>query len=88
MATPWSALLSTSLTLSARKEPTVCPVLVVSSSVPVRVGVVGVNTGASLTAVTLIATGSVSVRGPPVPVAPPSLVVTVSVSEPVKSCTP
>ncbi len=40
--------------------------------------------GASLTAVTVMATASVSVRVPPVPVAPPSLVVTVRVSLPLK----
>ncbi len=44
--------------------------------------------GASLTANTVIATAVVSVKAPPVPVAPPSLVVTVRVSLPLKLALP
>src|SRR5215210_3812579 len=44
----------------------------------------GVNDGASLTAVTLTLTESLSLCGPPVPVLPPSFVVMLMAAEPLK----
>ena len=80
---PWATLrVTVMLPLAASVSAMLRPVMVsgVSSDVVCAVGTV--LTGASLTALTVMATVSVSLRLPPVPFLPPSLVLMLKLSAP------
>ena len=80
---PWAtAKVTVMLPVPASTSAMLMPVTKSAVSSLVLCAVGKLKVGASLTAVTVMATVSVSLRGPPLPVLPPSLVVMLRVSEP------
>ena len=82
-STPWVTLkVTVMLAVPASTSVTLKPLRAVTVSSLVTSVAGKVLTGASFTALMLMATVSMSLCGPPEPVLPPSLVVSVSVSAP------